>query len=387
MTPARFSPILALVLLGVVPTVAPACPFVTNVVVTWRQDVAESKLILYGKLENARQQGEEGQTDLVVEVVLKCDPALGGYKNAKRISIPQYLPIKDVKNPPRILLFADEDPKNGTPDFFRGIVIGPAVIEYLRGLLAIHDKPRVEQLRYYFPYLQHVEKDVADDARAEFANASDDDIKNAAAKLPPEVLREWLSNDKTPRDRLALYARLLGYCGTEEDAKLVRSLLDNNKNDNLPNLDRVYVAYAMLNPTEGWPAAHAAAGEPASDFTRRYNVLNAARFFLENKGVVCEQTLLETFAVFLDQDDIADIAIDYLRQAKCWKLTDRVLAASAKKANNTPLMRRTTIRYALQCPDQAAAKYLAAQRKAAPNLVKEVEELLELELDSTPNKP
>src|SRR5581483_7425168 len=120
--------------------------------------------------------------------------------------------------------------------------------------------------------------------------------------------------DNTPKERLGLYARLFGYCGTEEDTQVVRDMLEKYKNDKLPNLEDLYVGYAMLKPTEGWPAAHAAAGDPASDFMRRYSVLKAARFFLENKGIVCEQEILDTFAVFVDQDDIADIAIEYLRQ-------------------------------------------------------------------------
>jgi len=185
-----------------------------------------------------------------------------------------------------------------------------------------------------------------------------------------------------------MYAMLLGHCGDPDDADLVRALLEKSRKQETLSLDSLFKAYALLKPNDAWPYAHAVAKDAAEPFPRRYAVLRAARYFLtERRGVVPRKALLDTFAALLEQDDIADIAVEYLRLAGRWGLTDRILALPAKKPGAPAVVRRAVMRYALQCPDPAAAKYVAEQRKADPDLVQDAVELLRLEAADPPNKP
>ena len=59
-------------------------------------------------------------------------------------------------------------------------------------------------------------------------------------------------------------------------------------------------------------------------------------------------------STLIKQEDIADLPIDYLREWKCWKLTDEVLATFGKKGFEAPIIRRRVVRYALQVPEAAA---------------------------------
>jgi hypothetical protein len=349
---------------------------------TWREEAANSKIMLYGRLENARQDKDGGRTDFVIEHVLKTDPALG---NTKRVTIPRYVDLGNGKEPVRILVFVDVF--KGELDVYRGIMVGPAAVEYVKGLLALKDRPRDAQLRYYFDHLEHAEKEIAEDAFAEFVREPDAVLAKAACNARPEALRGWLRNEKTPKPRAALYAMLLGHSGDPEDAALVRALLEKTGKEG-PNQDSLFKAYVLLKPAEAWPHAHAVAKDAAEPFIRRYAVLRAARYFLaEQRGVVPRKALLDTFAVLLEQRDIADLAVEYLRQAGCWDLTDRVLALSTKKSQEVPVIRRAVLRYALQCPGPVAARYVTEVQKADPQLVQDTLELLELEAATPPNKP
>jgi hypothetical protein len=378
----RFAAVLALAALAASPSGAHACTYFGQLS-TWREEAANCKIVLYGRLENARQDKDGGRTDLVIEHVLKADPALG---DAKRVTIPKYVDLRNAKEPVRLLVFVDVF--RGELDVYRGAFVGPAAAEYVKGILAVQDKPRAEQLRYYFDHLEHAEKEIAEDAFVEFVREPDAVLAKAACKARPDALRGWLRNDKTPKYRAGLYALLLGNCGDPDDADLVRALLEKARKEEAPSLDALFKAYALLKPTDAWPYAHAVAKDAAEPFTRRYAVLRAARFFLtERKGVVPRKALLDTFAVLLEQDDIADVPVEYLRLASCWDLTDRILALPAKKSGAPAVVRRAVLRYALQCPDPAAAKYVAEQRKADLDLVQDAVELLRLEGAAPPDKP
>jgi hypothetical protein len=64
-------------------------------------------------------------------------------------------------------------------------------------------------------------------------------------------------------------------------------------------------------------------------------------------------------------------------------MCDKVLALSASKANEVPIVRRAILRFALQCKDnKAAAAFVKEQREKDPEKVAEAEELLELEKTS-----
>jgi hypothetical protein len=354
--------------------VAPSSP-------TWREEIDNCKILLYVRIEASRmQQDGDGETVFAIEHALKSDPVLG---NVKRVTHPRYIEIKDPKNPGRMLLFGDVF-KN-KPDFYRGIAVGPSAVEYVKGILAVKDRPRREQLRFYFDHLEDAEAEIAADAYAEFRRETNTVLADAACRTPPEKLRAWLRNEKTAKDRLGLYALLLGHCGEPEDAALVRALLERFKKEPPPYHDELFKSYALLNPKEGWAYAHAVVRDPDEPFVRRYAVARAARFFLtEQKGAVAEKQLLDTFAALLEQGDIADIPVEYLRASGCRKLTKEILALAGKDTHKLPIIRRAILRYALQCTDPAAYKYVGDVAKADPEMYRDTLELLILEAASLP---
>jgi hypothetical protein len=366
-------------LVGIV-SAAPACSICTmnlQQAQSFRLDAAQARLILYGTLHNPTLVGANGTTELHIEAVLKNDPFLN---NAKTVVLPRYIPVSDPKDPPKFVVFCDV--YNNKLDPYRGVPVkGDAVVEYLKGALALDGKDRSQTLLYYFRYLEHPEKEVAADAFLEFAKATDQEIGAVAGKLAPEKLRGWVKDPQTPAFRLNVYALLLGACGGEQDAALLRSMLQNPNEQTTSALDGILAGYIQLRPQEGWDLAVGLLRDTSKPFPVRYAVLRALRFYHGWKPDETRGRVLRGMETLLPQEDIADLAIEDLRRWQVWDLTGDVLALYGKKSHSAPIMRRAIVRYAL-CSAPAkpeAASFVAERRRTEPVLLKEVEESLQYE--------
>src|SRR5262249_43992369 len=195
------------------------CGFIESAgtMVTLREDARLSRIILFVRLDNAQGGPEGGSTDLVILKTLKSDPVAEG---KKVLRIPVYIPIPDPKNPPHLLVFGVVT--KGEADFFRAIPGDEAVLKYVAGAMALDTKDRVKVMRYTFAFLEHQNATIAADAFAEFLKSTDPDIRKAGRTLAADKLRLWLQDDKTPPDRLRLYAFLLANCGDGHDAALLK---------------------------------------------------------------------------------------------------------------------------------------------------------------------
>jgi hypothetical protein len=341
---------------------------------TFRQEAAQARLILYGTLENPRLVGSGGETDLRIEAVLKADPFL---KDAKVVTIPRYVPV-DAKDPPHFAVFCDVF--NDKLDPYRGVPLkAKEGVEYLKGALRLDGKDRTAVLLYYFTYLEHPDKELADDAFLEFAKANDREIGEAAPRLRPERLRAWIKDPETPVNRLGLYAFLLGACGGEPDAALLRGLLQNPDERATSALDGILGGYIQLRPREGWDLALALLRDEKKPFPVRYAVLRTLRFYHGWKADEAREHVLRGLAAALPEADLADLPVEDLRRWQVWDLTADVLALYARKSHSAPIMRRAILRYALSCPRPEAAAFVAERRREDPGLVKEVEESLQYE--------
>jgi len=211
---------------------------------TYRQEADIAKVVLFGTAENPQLIGNGGTTDLRIEKVLKNDPFLG---NTKVVKLPRFLPITDPKNPPRVLVFCDVF--NNKLDVYRGVPCqSEAVVEYVKGALALDPKDRSAALLYFFRYLEHAEKPIAEDAFLEFAKANDQEIGAVAPKLDPAKLRAWVTARETQAYRLNVYALMLGACGGDQDAALLRLMVDKPSDEAISALDGILAGYVHLRP-------------------------------------------------------------------------------------------------------------------------------------------
>jgi hypothetical protein len=203
-------------------------------------------------------------------------------------------------------------------------------------------------------------------------------VRTIARNLPPGNLRRWLQSEKTASFRLNLYAYLLGHCGDRKaDAALLRKLLDRIRKDPDPMMaDRVLVGYTLLDPRAGAAYVQGLLADPTTDFCLRYAGLKAAQYFSSHPGVLTENEVLDAVGLALAERDLADIAVEHLREWKCWKLTGKVLPLFDRKGFALPGVRRSIVRYALQCPGADAGRFVKRLRKTDSSFLREVEDEL-----------
>jgi hypothetical protein len=164
-------------------------------------------------------------------------------------------------------------------------------------------------------------------------------------------------------------------------------MLDDPRKRLSTGVDGMLVGYTLLQPKEGWNYTQALMKDSDKEFALRYAALRAARWFHNVRTeVVDKKDVVAGVASLLDQDDIADLAIEDLRRWGCWELTDRILDLAGKKSHDIPIIRRNILRYALQSPEKRAAEFVADMRKKDAKSVELAEELLKLDVSPPVSK-
>jgi hypothetical protein len=367
-----------------------ACPFCNSTGRTLTQEAADATFIVFGTLTNPKFDPAaqfQGTTDLVIESVVKPHDYLKGKKN---IELNRYMPV-DKGSSLKYLVFCDIF--NGKLDAYRGVALraDSKIADYLKGALEVKNKDVVTRLRFFFQYLDSGDIDIANDAYLEFALADYRDYRPLAEKLPPDKLVKWLQDENTPLSRYGLYGSMLGHCGKPEHAEILKKLIDDPNRRFGAGIDGMLAGLIMLEPKSGWEYMRGIYKDPKKDFLLRFSALRAARFLRDYRpDLVKENDLVEGVTLLLEQDDIADMAIEDLRKWQRWELTDKILALFDRKSHDVPIIKRAILRFALSAPAKEypkAANFVAAMRKKDNEWVQDVEELLQLETMPKPVAP
>lgn len=372
------SAVLAAAIVLVAPR-ADACTFCGDNVrtkPTLRMQYAQAKAVLYGTLKNPRvdPKTDEGYTDLHLSAALKDDPARG---NQNVLVLRAYLPVIG-DTPAAYLAFCGV--ANGKLDAAFGVPATPAVVEYLKGSAKLDATDCAACLAYFFQHLGSADATVAADAFVEFARATDTDIAKAAKHFDPAVLRKLIADEKTPGERLGVFAFLLGVSGGPADAAFLGGLLKQS-----PLSERVrdsfgglLAGYVLLAPKDGWALTAAVLGDDTLSYSVRLSSINTVRFLQATRGAECKTEVLKCCAALLPHGDFADQAIEDLRRWGYWELSADVFAQFAKPTHAAPIVRRCIVRYALSCPNDDAKRFVASVKQTDPKLVAAVEEMLKL---------
>jgi hypothetical protein len=345
---------------------------------TLRHEADQVRLIVYGTLTNPRLNPDPliggGWTDLQIEQVLKNDPILAGKKT---ITVPKYLPVEPDK-PVHFLLFCDA--ANGKLDILTGRpVSGAKMLEYVKAVLVLDVKDRIKALQFYFQHLDSDVPEIAADAYLELAKANDQEIGQLAPTLKPDRLRKLLRDPNTPAERLGLFAYLLGGCGGKSDADLLLSLLNKDSDQTRSAYGGLLAGYIVLQPEAGWKLASKVLADPHRSFPERFAALGTLRFFHGWKPQDNHAPILAAIKAAIEESGLADMAIEDLRRWEWWDLTATILPKYGQKDYEAPLTRRAIVRYALCCPQPAAAKFVAERKKIEPDFVADVADSLEFE--------
>jgi hypothetical protein len=342
---------------------------------TLSQELERSPVLVYGTLSNARLEGDSGTTDLRVARMLGKN---AGVPAPTVVTLQGYIPILDSKNPPRFLIFCELVEGKLTPRSGRE-VRSPALLDYLKHLENQRPKNRIEALCFFGKFLDHGDDAVATDGFLEFMRSTDAEVAEAARKLAPAPLRRVLRNPRASPERLSLAAVLLGACGDDGDARLLRSRIDQAGQEEVRALDGLLSGYLQLCPNEGWSLVFAILGDPKRDFAHRYAALRSVRFCHGSMPSGSKANVLRAMRILIHDGLMADIACDDLRQWKMWDLTDEVLVTAGKASHQAAIVQRAIVRYALSCPLPEARCFVDQARRHNAELVRDIEDSLQFE--------
>ncbi|MBY0587402.1 hypothetical protein K2X85_09515 [bacterium] len=368
----------ALLLCGMPSTVL-ACPF-CNASQTITQSVQEADVAFIAELSGSKPivseqpGGPDGQTSARLLKVLKPHPALEGKSD---ILLPRYIPAAEQQKVNYLVYATVTD---GAIDPYRASPVeSKEMVDYLAAAV---DQPRrkpAERVEFFFGYLDSPETTIANDAYAEFASAPYKDVKAAAGSFDPERIVGWLENSRTEPYRFGLYGLLLGVCGRPKDADLIRAILEDPKRRPISGVDGLLGGLCVLNLKDGVDYVINVLNDSKNDFNYRYAALRAAKFLVSDLPEVDKGKLFERMVPALKIADISDLVMDEFRRQKQWMATDTILKLFTDPAYDVQVVKRAIVRYALQCPEESAEKFIADLRAKDAQYVKDVEEILRFE--------
>jgi len=348
---------------------------------TFRRELADAPLVVAGTLSNPRTNpaGDDRNavTDLKVETLLKVHDVARG---AKVLTLPRHIPVNDPKKPPRFLVFIDV--VKGQLDPYRGVPLkSDAPVKYLLGAMKLNPKKPGDSLMYFLKHLDSTDAEVSQDAFKEVTNTDYAVLKTFARQLDPAVFEARLRKGDMTGSRRSLDAFLLGHCGTDRHADLLRGQIDSFPKKAARDLDGLLIGYALLKPKEGLALLRQKTSDPRVEFMARYAALRALRFFWkERPDVLPLAEVRKAVAVMLDQEDITDLVIEDLRRQREVRYLERILALHDRKGFELPIIRRAILRFALTFPKNPKAEpFIERMRAEDPERVKDIEEILKLD--------
>jgi hypothetical protein len=363
------------------------CPFcVDERGPTMVADFQQASMVLYGHFTNPKLgKGDDidtGSSDFVIEVVLKSHDYI---KGKKEITLPKYIPVSKSK----FVVFCDVYKTDVKP--YRGEEAPPDsdLLNYLTGALKVKEGSRADRLRHCFNFLNSHDLNVSVDAYREFAVTDYPDYKDLAKTLPAETIAGWLQDPKTATYRFGLYGSLLGHCGDpKKHGDLLRSMLDDPKLRMGTGIDGLMAGYVMLQPKESYSYLQEVLKSEREEFHTRYAALRTLRFFWDYRNdILSKDQIMKGMTLVLEMGDLADFAIDDLRNWKAWQMTNQILDLFTKDSHKHAVVKRAIMRFALCSPTDRAKDFVKEQRKRDPQWVRDTEEMLLIETPAPKETP
>ncbi|MEM9185378.1 MAG: hypothetical protein AAGB00_02650 [Planctomycetota bacterium] len=381
---------MATVLLAGLAGVAAACPFCVAEMQTLSEELEGSDAAAIGRLTSPAlppdakpTEGvpygtidpETGKATFSPDQILKGQDLLVGVDQIEAI----YFGTTDYER--RFLLrgTAGAGDRVGLLDWMIPLELSPLAVDYVKKLQSL-PAGGADRLAFFQPYLEHEDRQLAQDAYDEFARAPYDDLKGLADRIDRPRVLELLNHPRVSSSRRRLFFIMLGVCGQPEDVKLIESLLSTDAAVLAPaaeaaaeaaalagaplanrlstdavraaerrrklGLDAMIACYLTLRGESGLDLIDRRfLGNPAADQTHIYNALMALRFLAQESGVqdsqesealetgaeaaeaqglVSRERLLASARLLLDNDYFADQAITDLCRWEDWSVLPRL---------------------------------------------------------------
>lgn len=217
---------------------------------------------------------------------------------------------------------------------------------------------------FYSQHLEDADAVISSDAQSQFGAMPYAKVREGAAALPADKLREWLASDKVVVSRKGGYGLMLGLCGKAEDAEILRKAL-GGVGDNYTAAGGLLAGLCLLTekPAEVLGPVIADTARPMAV---RKAALNVCRFLLEKNDPKFKPAVLDLFRKGLADKRTAEFAVEEMARAYEFSLADDVKALWLDKARSTHNVRVFVRFYGAVMPDDAKRKAFLNWLEANP---------------------
>lgn len=336
------------------------CPFCSDITQPLSEELASSDVIAFATIV----KGSKTDSDALFRVnkVLKGD-SLVSVKDELRI------PFFSSSEPgDKQYLLLGIDPPEILWSFPR--TVSDEARDYLSKITELPAEP-VERLKFFMDYLEHPDPMLAKDAYEEFGQAPYPEIKKLKDVYDHDQIVRWITNKDVLQSRRRLYFVLLGVCGSEKDAPLLEKLMSSDDDVDRLGLDSMIGCYITLTGNKGLDKIDELfLKNEQREYGDIFSALVALRFHGTEGGVVDRKRLLESFRLFLDRTEYADLVIRDLARFEDWSQMDRLVKLFKEATDETSWVRVPVINYLRSCPKPKAKEYLDELKEIDPDAFK-----------------
>jgi len=245
------------------------------------------------------------------------------------------------------------------------------------------ERPQPERLRYYLPFLEHSDPDIAIDAYGEFAGAPYEEILALREDLPREKILHWLTDPEITPSRRGLYGLMLGLCGKAEDGKRIEPILMEKPEHPRLGIDGMMAGYILLTGEQGFQKlVGAKLIDPEIIPGESFAMLQTLRFLWEYAPhAVPRAAMIGAMHRLLDHPQYAGAAIIDLARWQHWDTTPELTRRYGQGLYTDRHIKEAVIRFLLLAAQaeketpavQNARVTLKKLRQTDEDLIKSVE--------------
>lgn len=373
---------LSLVLVvGVVPGLARACPFCSAVSLTFSQEIDQSAAAVVARLVTPPPASALGPLadGPLPKGIFEVDQVLKGADLVEQRAVGQATQIEAIlledKPVGSLFLILGIEP----PELIWSspIAINERVVDYLLELPALPEGGP-DRLAFFQEHLEDADAILARDAYDEFAVAPYDDVLGLKDRMDAAKLLQWIRDPDVQANRRRLYATMLGVCGTEEDAAAIATILEDHQGDEInpdvrTGLDALIACYVTLRGGEGLDLVDRLfleRGDRDVPFTETYAAVMALRFLGEESEIVPRERVLASLRLLLAEPKLADLVIADLARWQDWSVVDTLTTLFVDAGTDNIFVREPVVNYLRACPLPEAAEALARCEEVDPEAVR-----------------
>jgi hypothetical protein len=243
-----------------------------------------------------------------------------------------------------------------------------------------------ERLPYFTDYLEVEDPAIAADAFAEIGRAPLEAVETIAYGALMPKLRRWVLDEHVLNERKGGYGLILGLAKERadqtENAKVLRALIDAEREDFRAGFDGILAGYLLLEPDVALALIDERylANESGRTGDTRH-ALAALRFCVESARGPEKAKTIEVVRHALHRPAFAADVVTDLARWRNWDALDQVAGLFSAAADADPLLQRAVIGYLKACPLAKATEELDRLRQESPEMVKKIERRLSLPID------